>query len=208
MSKIKLINLIRSTIKEVYSNLGPFDYRGEHQAPHASDSYSSPIYNMTNSFGEDIYTSNAARYFGTGDPNDQLAVNIIQSLKDKPNATVTIYRSIPRILTISEKIDELEKHKAFILKYGKLPNGVGNWQNSSQYYDFIYDELKRLKETPKQDEKLSVINDGDWVTTVRQYAVDHGKAHLGNNFKILSKKVKAKNIYGNGDSIMEFGYSA
>ncbi|MCE2742317.1 MAG: hypothetical protein LW701_01875 [Fluviicola sp.] len=163
---------------------------------------------MTNSFGEDIYTSNAARYFGTGDPNDQLAVSIIQSLKDKPNATVTIYRSIPRILTISEKIDELEKHKAFILKYGKLPNGVGNWQNSSQYYDFIYDELKRLKETPKQDEKLSVINDGDWVTTVRQYAVDHGKAHLGNNFKILSKKVKAKNIYGNGDSIMEFGYSA
>lgn len=208
MSKVKLINLVRSTIEEVYSNLGPFDYRGEHQAPHASDGYSSPIHNMSNSFGEDIYTSNAARYFGTGDPNDQLAVNIIQSLRNRPNATITIYRSIPRILTVSEKIDELEKHKAFILKYGKLPKGVDNWQNSSQYYDFIYDELKRLKDTPKQDEKLNAINDGDWITTVKQYAIDHGKAHLGNNFKILSKKVKAKNVYGNGDSIMEFGYSA
>lgn len=208
MSKIKLINLIRSIIKEVYSNLGPFDYRGEHQAPHASDNYSSPIYDMTNAFGEDIYTSNAVRFFGTGDLNDQLAVNIIQSLRNKPNATVTIYRSIPKILTVSEKIDELEKHKAYVMKYGKLPKGVGNWQNSSQYYDFIYNELKRLRESPKQDEKLSSINDGDWVTTVKQYAIDHGKAHLGNSFRVLSKKVKAKNIYGNGDSIMEFGYSA
>jgi hypothetical protein len=163
---------------------------------------------MTNSYGEDIYTSNAVRYFGTGDPNDQLAVNIIQSLRNRPNASLTIYRAIPKVLTISEKIAELENHKAYVLKYGKLPKGVNNWQNSSQYYDFIYDELKRLKESPKQDEKLSRINDGDWITTVRQYALDHGKAHLGGKFRILSKTVKAKNVYGNGDSVLEFGYSA
>jgi hypothetical protein len=208
MSLIKLRNIIKSTIEEVYSNLGPFDYRGEHQAPHASDGYASPIYDMTNAFGVDIYTPNAVRYFGTGDPNDHLAVSIIQSLRNKPNATLKIYRSIPKVLTVTEKIAELENHKAYILKYGKLPKGVNNWQNSSQYYDFIYDELKRLKESPKQDEKLNRINDGDWITTVKQYAIDHGKAHLGGNFKLLSKTVKAKNVYGNGDSVMEFGYSA
>lgn len=200
--------IIKKLIKETYNESQPFDYRGQHEAPHSSDNYSSPIYDMTNAFGEDIYTSNALRYFGTGDANDRLAINIIQLLRNRPNASLKIYRSIPKVLTISEKINELEKHKAFILKYGTLPKGVDNWQNSSQYYDFIYDELNRLKNSPKVDEKLNQINDGDWVTTVKQYAIDHGKAHLGNKFKILSKTVKAKNVYGNGDSIFEFGYSA
>lgn len=200
--KIKYI--IRNLIREISEE---FDYRGEHQAPHRSDNYSSPIHDMTNSFGDDIYTSNAVRYFGAGEPYDQMAINIIQNLRNRPNAEVKIYRSIPKTLTIDDKIKELEKHKAHILKYGTLPKGIENWRNSSEYYDFIYDELQRLKETPKQDEKLVKINDGDWVTTIREYAIQHGKSHLGNKFKILSKTVKAKNVYGNGDSIFEFGYS-
>jgi hypothetical protein len=204
----KIRNIIRSIINEVYSNLGPFDYKGEHQAPHGSDAYSSPLYEMTNAFGVDIYTSNAARFFGTGEPYDQYAVSIIQSLRNKPNASVTIYRVIPKVLTISEKINELEKHQAYILKYGKLPKGVENWQNRSEYFEYASEELERLKQSPKQDEVLNKINDGDWITTVRQYAVDHGKSHLNGKYKILSKTVKAKNVYGNGDSIFEFGYSA
>jgi hypothetical protein len=204
----KIRNIIRSIINEVYSNLGPFDYKGEHQAPHGSDGYSSPIHEMTNTYGEDIYTSNAARYFGTGEPYDQLAVSIIQSLRNKPNASVTIYRAIPKVLTISEKIAELQNHQAYILKYGKLPKGVENWQNRSEYFEYASEELERLKKSPKQDEVLNKINDGDWITTVRQYAVDHGKSHLNGKYKILSKTVKAKNVYGNGDSIFEFGYSA
>jgi hypothetical protein len=204
----KIRNIIRSIINEVYSNLGPFDYKGEHQAPHGSDAYSSPLYDMTNAFGTDIYTSNAARFFGTGEPYDQYAVSIIQSVRNRPNASITIYRAIPKVLTISEKINELENHKAYILKYGKLPKGINNWQTSSQYYEYASEELERLKQSPKQDEVLNKINDGDWITTVRQYAVDHGKGHLNGKYKILSKTVKAKNVYGNGDSIFEFGYSA
>lgn len=208
MLKIDVRKIIKKLVKETFNESQPFDYRGQHEAPHSSDNYSSPIYDMTNAFGEDIYTSNAVRYFGTGDPNDKLAINIIQSLRNKPNASLKIYRSIPKILTVSEKINELEKHKAFILKYGKLPKGVDNWQTPSQYYEFIYDELNRLKNSPKIDEKLNKINDGDWITTVRQYAIDHGESHLNGKYKILSKTVKAKNVYGNGDSIFEFGYSS
>jgi hypothetical protein len=61
MSNQKLKLVVRKILKEISEE---FDYRGEHQAPHASDNYSSPIYNMTNSFGEDIYSSNAVRYYG------------------------------------------------------------------------------------------------------------------------------------------------
>lgn len=201
------ISSVRKIIKRIIRE-SQDDYRGEHQAPHASDGYSSPIYDMTNSFGDDIYTSNAVRYYGTGDPKDSLAVHIIQTLRNKPNATLKIYRAMPKVLTTSEKIDELEKHKAYVMKYGKLPKGIDNWQSASQYYEFISDEIERLKGVPENDQKQNQINDGDWVTTIRQYAVDHGKAHLGGKFKILSKTVKAKNVYGNGDSIFEFGYSA
>ena len=65
-----------------------------------------------------------------------------------------------------------------------------------------------IKEIYEHTKVLNKINDGDWITTIRQYAVDHGKSHLNGKYKILSKTVKAKNVYGNGDSIFEFGYSA
>lgn len=203
MSNSNIKKLIRRVLLE------EFEYRGEHEAPHASDGYSSPIYDMTNAFGEDIYSNKAARYFGTSSPYDQQAVNVIQSLKGRPNAEVTIYRSIPKIISQSERIEELEAQKRYILKTGKLPKGIDNWENSSKYYDFISDEIDRLKSIPEKEEKKGIsINDGDWVTTIKQYAIDHGKSHLNGKYRILSKKVKAKNVYGNGDSIFEFGYSA
>jgi hypothetical protein len=48
------------------------------------------------------------------------------------------------------------------------------------------------------------INSSDWVTTTREYARDH----IGNDkgYKILSKKVKAKDLAFDGNSIHEFGY--
>ena len=56
-----------------------------------------------------------------------------------------------------------------------------------------------------RDVKDSTINLGDWVTTVRGYAVEHGKAQF-DNYRVLSKSVKARDIFTNGDSIFEWGY--
>ena len=50
------------------------------------------------------------------------------------------------------------------------------------------------------------LNAGDWVTVSKQYAEDHGESALGGDFDIIEKKVKAKDIFTNGDSIHEFGY--
>ena len=48
------------------------------------------------------------------------------------------------------------------------------------------------------------INAGDWVTPFYDYAVQH----IGDeeNWKIISEKVKAKDLYTDGNSIYEFGY--
>lgn len=51
-----------------------------------------------------------------------------------------------------------------------------------------------------------VINAGDWVTIDRPYAKSHGESALRGDYKILSKRVRANEIFTNGDSIYEWGY--
>lgn len=53
---------------------------------------------------------------------------------------------------------------------------------------------------------VTSINPGDWVTTVRQYAKNHGEAELEPGFKILKKSVKARDLFTSGNSWLEFGY--
>lgn len=50
------------------------------------------------------------------------------------------------------------------------------------------------------------INRGDWVAITQEYASDHGESVLRGDYKIITKKVKARDIYTNGDSIQEWGY--
>lgn len=122
-------------------------YKMQHRAPMLEDGNSAGS-NVADTFGDDIYSSRAVDYFGHGVPYDRKAVNIIRQMKDNPDKTITIYRSVP----------------------------------------------KSVKE----------INAGDWVSTTREYARDHMEGEEG--WHILSKKVKAKDIATDGNSIHEWGY--
>jgi len=70
----------------------PEDYRISHQ-PSSSDSR---LFNLTDNFPEDIYSENAARYYGTGNKRDVRTFALFKSLREKPNASVTIYRVVPK----------------------------------------------------------------------------------------------------------------
>lgn len=50
------------------------------------------------------------------------------------------------------------------------------------------------------------INPGDWVTTVRSYADDHGKNSLNGEFDVVQKTVCARDLFTAGDSFLEWGY--
>lgn len=50
------------------------------------------------------------------------------------------------------------------------------------------------------------INVGDWVTPVRAYATEHGRANLGNNFKLITKTVRYRDLWNDGGSLLEWGY--
>jgi hypothetical protein len=177
------------------------DYRGLHSAPGPGSG--SPLHDLSATYPEDIYGPNGVIYYGTREPWDNESISIIQKARNRPNMRVKIYRAVPSIITSQDKANDLEKQKKYILKYGKIPPYINTHLDSSAYYDLISTELEKIKVV---DEPRVRINSGDWVTISKVYAVQHGRSHLKNRFRILSKTVPARTLYTNGDSIHEWGY--
>lgn len=128
------------------------DYRGLHKAP--SRNSGSPLYDLSGTYPDDVYSDKAAIYYGHYGHNnimDVQSIKIIKAYHNKPDAIITIYRAVPNRLNLE-------------------------------------------------------INNGDWVTINKQYAKDHGRSQFGNDYKLIEKKVRAKDIFTNGDSIHEWGY--
>ena len=121
-------------------------YKIQHTAPMRGDNPSAD--DLSQVYGDDIYSPNALRYYGTNSPYDLKAINIIKGMKNKPERPVTIYRAVPKSVT--------------------------------------------------------EINTSDWVSTTKEYAQDHMRGEKG--WHVISKKVRAKDIASDGNSIHEFGY--
>lgn len=194
-----------------------FDYRGQHTAP-SRGSEDSPLYNVSlNTYPEDIYSNDGARLYGDGSPFDRESVSIIQSARNHPSKPIKIYRAVPKMETKEDLIAKYYKQKAYILKYGKLPPDAENMpydyptikRVSDKYFQYIHDKLEALENGKFQvsaNSKITKINDGDWVTINRKYAVQHGKSVLNNNYTILTMTVPAKHLYTDGNSVHEWGY--
>ena len=192
---------------EVVENAkGILDYGMQHRP--AGREFGAPLHDLTgggNIYPQDVYSSKAIQYYGDGTPLDIQSFSIAQRLKNKPDALVTIYRAIPNEPSIAEQIAKLEKDKAKYLKRGKLPSDAPI-SDGSKWYDFASEELDKLKSLPQTQAIKPEINPNDWVTINKQYAKEHGESALGGKYKIISKKVKAKDIFTSGDSIHEWGY--
>jgi hypothetical protein len=190
------------------------DYKGLHTAP-LRDS-GSPLHNLSNTYPDDIYGPYGARYYGHygGDNRDDLAsVGLIQSFKDKPNATVTIYRAVPHEPSAQEQLVTLEKQMAAFMRRGIVPDDSGKsvgWHDMPDggkgWYDRAVARREALRSAPAEAPAKLDINPGDWVTINRNYAKEHGESTLNGKYKIVKKTVRAKDIYTNGDSIHEWGY--
>jgi hypothetical protein len=201
------------------------DYKGQHTAPDKESG--SPLYDLTlnGTYPNDIYSSKAKEYYGTGSSYDSITINIIQSYKDKPNKSITIYRALPDLnKQVNKQIKDITYLFSYKDKYSFFPMSLNkgkivhpilySLEDKYSYEDYEYDERQNLiiKDLENQIIKLRSqlkkplkINKGDWVSITRQYAKDHGDSAL-DDYKIISKKVQAKNIYTNGDSIHEWGY--
>lgn len=189
------------------------DYRGAHRAPTKRDG--APLHDVSGVYPDDIYTlplTTAARYYGHAVPADTTAMSIIQRLHHNPHATVKVYRAVPDLNRgVKEKLTTLGRYFAYVNRYGFPPmnDALAStlWARAGYDPDKFFDavrrmiaDLERTLKTPMQ------IARGDWVTTVRTYAVDHGDGALRGSYTILSKTVPAKHLFTDGNSIYEFGY--
>ncbi len=69
--------------------------RGIHR-PMTVEGGAARLYDLTPAFGEEIYSENAIRYFGTGeDILDNQTMKVLKSLRNRPEVDVTVYRAIP-----------------------------------------------------------------------------------------------------------------
>ncbi len=129
----------------------PSEYRGLHTSPGRD---AAPLHDLTGGgkvYPDDVYSPQQVRYYGDASGHDPATFRLVNYMKGKPDAPVTVFRAVP----------------------------------------------KNAQDT---------INPGDWVTINRGYAESHGQGPLGGDFKIVSKQVKASDIFTNGDSIHEWGY--
>jgi hypothetical protein len=136
--------------------MGVSDYAGGHRPPMRNGG--APGHDLTGGgqvYPDDVYSVNGPRYyghFGNSDPLDRQTFALVNKMKGNPDATVTIYRAVPK------------------------------------------------------NAEASAINRGDWVTINKNYAKQHGESTLEGDYKIIEHKVRARDIFTNGDSIHEWGY--
>ena len=104
--------------------------------------------------------------------------------------------------------DEYEKQKAAILRRGKIPSYVNTDLDPSDYYEKISDLIDELEEKAAKEPKAEKprINKGDWVTPSMEYAKAHGRSELKSRYRILTKTVRARDLYTDGNSLAEWGY--
>jgi len=199
------------------------DYMGAHTAP-SKASEDDPIYNVTeNIYPQDIYEGKGHYY--THMNTDKEGLNIILDVKNKPNAKIKVYRAVPDlnkdtnnqtkdIQNAIASLNAIKDHRAIkttkeaqdIIYSLKDKYSIEKYDYDTQQDLMIEDLEKQRDELEKQVKKPLKIEKGNWITPSKQYAIQHGKSNLNNNYKILTKTVRAKDLYTNGDSLSEWGY--
>jgi hypothetical protein len=56
------------------------------------------------------------------------------------------------------------------------------------------------------EEGVDAINSGDWVTPSRSYAQEHGEGPMRGRYRIIEQRVRAGDLFTDGNYIYEFGY--
>jgi hypothetical protein len=145
-----------------------------------------------------------------------LGIGSIAAKGAKPvlNAIDTSYRGshvAPNVKTYGATLDDLGgiMPKDVYSSKGISLYGLGNPSVDREWFSAAY----RAKGNPEAEvtvyravpKGVKDINSGDWVTTSKTYAKDHGENTLNGEYDLISSKVKAKTLTSEGYPY-EFGY--
>lgn len=157
--------------------------------------------------------------------------SIISSLKEESSAVREIVS--PKRKKISERINDDSYqmlHRPADRESGAplsdlthiYPNDVYG-PDGLRFYSVSGDDMdakayrKILAFKGKPDEKVWVyravpldspetVSKGEWISIIPEYAVEHGESQLGGKYKIVAARVRAGDIFTEGDSWHEWGY--
>ena len=94
------------TFKQYLENVYQIDHK-----PMNIDSGAAPLHDLTKSFPEDIYSKNALHLYGSGDDREKSVLKIMNSVRNKPDSKVTIYRGVPSHVNEINPGDWVTLHK-------------------------------------------------------------------------------------------------
>jgi len=162
------------------------------------------------------YLSPDSRGVGKGAENfvsfDPTTVKILEK-NDMPVSDYKGSHTAPNANSYGATLDDLTKimPKNVYTREGKNLYGLGDdvidrewWMTAMKAKGKPDYEVEVFRAVPKG---IKDINSGDWVTTSKKYAENHGESALSGDYDIISKKVKAKTLSTAGDP-QEYGYNA
>jgi hypothetical protein len=95
---VKILERNGQLIKALEDYKTPAEYGGDHRPPMSGSG--APLHDLTGGgtvYPDDVYSHNAARYYGHGNPEDDAALfRKIHALKGKPDEMVDIFRAVPK----------------------------------------------------------------------------------------------------------------
>ena len=134
------------------------NYKGEHSAPLASDA-TAPLHDLAKIYPDDVYGSNAWRYYGHGSDEmmDREIMSKLQRYKDKPDELVKVFRAVPADVfrkgaTTIKHGDWVSPSRAYAVEHGESAlNGdykivyknvpaKSLFTDANSPYEFGYDE--------------------------------------------------------------------
>jgi hypothetical protein len=104
--------------------------------------------------------------------------------------------------------DDVYSHKGMQYYGTSEPWDSESWSTILNFRNRPNAALRVYRAVPKtvKGKGNTAIKPGDWVTTSKRYAINHGKSALNGEYRVLSKVVKARDLFTNGDSWHEWGY--
>lgn len=167
--------------EESVQNEPDHGYKGQHQAPLSDNDVASPAHNVTlnGTFPDNFYTDNQA-HKKYGAINDEIinrkTMEILKSIKDNPEANITIYRAVPK-------------------KFENAGINRGDWATINRDYAELHgkSQLKGdyvILEKPVKAKEL--FNDGDSIHEWGYDPVEETKAEPPANSSKEEKEVNAE----------------
>jgi len=176
-----------------------------HKAPYRDDDFA-PAHDAARAF-PDIYSlpfSRALGIYGDGTDADAEALQIIRNIHNKPDAKVKIYRAVQKGLR--DSLTDLKQDRRYMRDNSAIPPWADvPVHSASEYSEFVEYQVENLGSVDGVTIQPS-IGVRDWVTLTRRYAEDHGELAIPGGYTIISKVVKAKDLFTDGNSIHEWGY--